>query len=118
MKALSIKDPWSYHICAGIKDVENRTWKTNYRGRIYVHVPAKSDIMYYLPNPYVYENMLPSNRILSAIIGEVDIWDCVMDDDSIWAQSNHWHWLLKDAVLYDKPILNVKGKLRLWEYKR
>lgn len=27
MKVLSIQQPWAALICAGIKDVENRTWK-------------------------------------------------------------------------------------------
>ncbi len=37
VKCLSIKNPLSYLICAGIKDVENRTWRTDYRGTIYIH---------------------------------------------------------------------------------
>ena len=27
MKVLSVKQPWAYLICSGIKDIENRTWK-------------------------------------------------------------------------------------------
>jgi len=26
-KAISVRQPWAYLICAGIKDIENRTWK-------------------------------------------------------------------------------------------
>ena len=37
MKALSIKQPWAWLICAGYKDIENRDWSTKFRGRIYVH---------------------------------------------------------------------------------
>ena len=35
--ALSIKNPVSYLVASGAKWVENRTWKTDYRGRIYIH---------------------------------------------------------------------------------
>ncbi|RZK62259.1 MAG: ASCH domain-containing protein, partial [Pedobacter sp.] len=35
MKALSIKQPWATLISTGIKDIENRTWATKHRGRIY-----------------------------------------------------------------------------------
>jgi hypothetical protein len=28
-------------IAHGIKDIENRTWKTHFRGRIYIHASAK-----------------------------------------------------------------------------
>ena len=49
MKALSIKQPWASLIAHGIKDIENRTWKTNFRGRIYIHAcgkPIKRDLVY------------------------------------------------------------------------
>lgn len=26
------------------------------------------------------------------------------------------NWVLKDAVLFDKPVLNVKGKLSFWDF--
>lgn len=42
MKALSIKQPFAALIVHGIKDIENRTWKTNYRGKIYIHASAVS----------------------------------------------------------------------------
>ena len=32
MKALTIKQPWASLIVHGIKDIENRTWRTDYRG--------------------------------------------------------------------------------------
>ena len=37
MKALSIRQPWAWLIIHAGKDVENRTWCTNYRGRFLVH---------------------------------------------------------------------------------
>ncbi len=37
MKALSIRQPWAWLIIHGGKDIENRTWSTNYRGRFLVH---------------------------------------------------------------------------------
>lgn len=41
MKALTVKNPFGYLICYGIKDVENRTWNTKYRGTILIHTSAK-----------------------------------------------------------------------------
>jgi len=43
MKALSIRQPWASLIMAGIKPVENRTWKTNFRGRIWIHAGKRYD---------------------------------------------------------------------------
>ena len=37
MKAITIKQPWASLIVHGIKDIENRTWRTNYRGRVLIH---------------------------------------------------------------------------------
>ena len=40
MKAISIKQPWASLIAHGIKDIENRSWRTNYRGRVLIHAGA------------------------------------------------------------------------------
>jgi hypothetical protein len=47
----------------------------------------------------------------------VVIADCVQNHPSVWAEKGCWNWVLKDAVLFDKPIQNVKGKLGFGEYK-
>lgn len=156
MKALSIKQPWASLIALGIKDIENRTWKTNFRGRIYIHASAKwvenpqvsdtygfvyNDIQwsyitenYALPLTALLDPKCPFDRLpISAIIGEVDIVDCVINHSSIWAEKsdpelwdNHgnpiydkplYNWVLANAVLYDEPILNVKGKLSFWDFQ-
>lgn len=47
MKALSIRQPWAWLIVAGIKPVENRTWRTHYRGPLVIHAgkhPASETI--------------------------------------------------------------------------
>jgi len=129
MKALSIKQPWASLIAHGIKDIENRTWKTHFRGRIYIHA---SGVSAGTPIELLDENQM---KLLqsgfcelhypkSGIIGEVDIIDCVVNHPSIWAEKTHcayshlkptYNWVLANPVLYDKPILNVKGKLSFWE---
>lgn len=113
MKALSIKDPWGYLIAIGEKDVENRTWQTNFRGRILIHVSAKPDKGFRLP----YKVDMPPERSLGAIIGEVTIVDCISNSLSLWAEDGCFHWILENPVLYEKPITGIKGKLGLWEYK-
>lgn len=32
MKAIVVRQPWAWAVVAGIKSIENRTWKTAYRG--------------------------------------------------------------------------------------
>lgn len=138
-KAISIKQPWAYLICAGIKDVENRTWPTKYRGRVYIHASAKPVGQYFSEGVFTADqlnSLIQSKKInliekvqLSAIIGHVDIVDCVINHDSIWAEKSEtglldeptneygkpiYNWILANPVLFDKPILNVKGKLSFW----
>lgn len=134
MKAVSIKQPWASLIAHGIKDIENRTWQTHFRGRIYVHAsgkPAKEPYKIFTDEQasvFIDSDldfkMLESYKQTSMIIGEVDIVDCVINHESIWAEKTDfsqedpqsiWNWVLANPVLYEKPILNVKGKLSFWE---
>ena len=38
---LSVRQPWAWLLCENLKDVENRNWKTNYRGTLYIHAGKK-----------------------------------------------------------------------------
>ena len=127
MKTLSVRQPWANLIVHGIKDIENRTWKTNYRGRIYIHAPSLSVKLYKICHNEIdnsifcrnYENnyeYLFDQLLFSAIIGTVEIINCIRDSKSTWADPDCWHWTLKNPELFKEPILNVKGKLSLWEY--
>lgn len=138
MKALSIKQPWTSLIANGIKDIENRTWKTNFRGRIYIHASAKKitnskfiSLIELYRLGLSEEMLIKANKETfnfdkldySAIIGEVDIIDCVINHPSIWAENKNdltkkptYNWVLANPVLYKKPIINVKGKLSFWEF--
>ena len=47
MKVLTVKQPWAYLLCAGIKDIENRTWKLpeKYRGeRVLIHASGTTKV--------------------------------------------------------------------------
>lgn len=122
MKAITIKQPWASLICKGIKDIENRTWKTNFRGRILVHCGAKR-----LKYDNWYDSNLSNDQLIeipagmpipcvnSAIIGSVEIIDCVQNYSSIWAEKGVWNWVLANAKLFPQAI-PYKGKLSFWDY--
>lgn len=147
MKALSIKQPWASLIAHGIKDIENRTWLTKFRGKVLIHASAKTvkDFDFTIEQSgNLWMNGFDQTTILScderfpvsAIIGEVEIVDCVINYKSIWAEKTEgvtdsntqqfipsnkqkpiYNWVLANPVLYDKSILNVKGKLSFWEFE-
>lgn len=58
-KVISIKNPVSYLVASGIKDVENRTWTTDYRGWIYIHSSGDRDHFFTFLDDYpeVIENI-------------------------------------------------------------
>lgn len=151
MKAVSVKQPWAQLICLGVKPIENRTWATKYRGRVYIHASGKPVPFNGMDNGMkftqdqlrevfkicpVKDGRYPdvmSKYLNGAIIGEVDIIDCVRGHESIWAEHVArvirkvegapkeinvpvYNWVLENAVLYDNPIENVKGALSFWDY--
>jgi hypothetical protein len=127
-EVITIKQPWASLIVHGIKDIENRTWPCpdKYIGqRVLIHASLKPD-----REPYMIFNDVQADAIdncimdvcgyykqTGAIIGSVEIVGCSINHPSIWAEKGCWNWVLKNAVLFDKPIENVKGKLGFWEYE-
>lgn len=136
MKTITIKNPWAYLICSGEKNIENRTWPTKFRGRVLVHASAKPIVVKNPKNVFTYaqfESLSIDQRLLvkstyltnSAIIGSVEIVDCTVNYESIWAEKTDasdllspviFNWVLANPVLFAKPITNVKGRLSFWEY--
>jgi hypothetical protein len=171
MKTLSIRQPYATLVCKGIKNVENRTWNTKYRGKLLIHASGKSlawpelkymtkafvkeyqkyygyDLLprdtsnsfkgyiqflnelvqfYHLSNWLKYD--MPMDEIKRAvkeygltmptqcIIGEVELVDVISNSKDVFAHPGCLYWIFDKAVLYDKPIMNVMGKLQLWEYE-
>jgi len=134
MKTITIKQPWASLIVEGIKDVENRTWPTKFRGRVLVHAGATLvkfnalvDILTYPQFDILKGNVSPFiGNYLGAIIGSVEIVDCVINHKSIWADKTDletvvwsskpiYNWILANPIKFDKPI-PAKGKLSFWEF--
>jgi len=133
MKALSFKQPWAWLVCAGHKDIDNRSWHIhmppllNYPAdpkRIYVHTGKTIDedafkwIAERIPMSITQNfmvNGLPDRGmfITGAIIGEVDITGCVDHSDSPWF-FGPYGFTLANPVLYGEPI-PCKGMLGFFE---
>lgn len=172
MKTLSIKNPLSYFVAYGLKDVENRSWTTKYRGKLYIHssgeniiwpdyrlLPDKvkkrletvckngveyskmeSDLQAWLDLVYSASQFLGVDiedestdrdfekkirkaaakngypMVSQAVIGTVELVDIVRDSSSPWSKPHQYHWILKNPQPLDKPILGVKGHLKLWDF--
>lgn len=138
-RILSVRQPWAWCIFHG-KGTENRTHKTGFLGRLWIHAGAgwsrrgEND-------PRVLEawNAGSSRRMgmptstpwaygfrLSAIVGSVDLVDCHPDSGCCrpWGESHYvdaagtsrtdlWHWV------FEKPqelrhAVDAKGRLGIW----
>jgi len=44
LRCLSVRQPWAWAICAGVKKIENRVWQTEHRGPIAIQA-GKSKVM-------------------------------------------------------------------------
>ncbi|MBF0759515.1 hypothetical protein IR148_00470 [Dysgonomonas mossii] len=123
-KALSVQQPFALLEVLGIKDVENRSWETSYRGRIYIHAcGTKKKSIYSLTEsqqeivsdiPLIGTLLKDTQMMYSAIIGHVDLVAITENSSSIWAIPGHYHWILANPVMFETPIVNVKGNLNLW----
>lgn len=124
VKALTVCEPYATLIMRGLKPVENRTWATPYRGRIYLHAGKSRqwltlddaetrDVAYDIPL---------SEMHFGAIIGTVNLVDCVHIDDMpkkypAIADHHHtngpWCWIVESPT----PIgpWPWKGQLGLFD---
>jgi len=147
MKTITIKQPWASLIVEGIKDIENRTWPTKYRGRVLVHAAKSwnkqnaeiciSDLMVknalnnlgiihkYDDEEIGYNGYSFSGMQTGAIIGSVEIVDCVVNHPSVWAEKTDkfadifikptYNWVLANPIKFPEPI-PANGKLSFWNY--
>jgi hypothetical protein len=121
VKALSVRQPWAWLIVAGYKDVENRKWATNFRGKIYIHagkILDRAGLTLITSgsmniNQDIRDAVRHNSWTLGAIIGEVEIVDCVTQSDSPWFKGPY-AFVLERPALYERPI-PCKGKLGFFE---
>ena len=126
MKVISLKQPFASLIAEGYKEYEFRTWKTSYRGEIYIHAGLSIDKE--AMKRFEYLNLdYPQGQI----IAKCNITDCVLIDEKMKELLKK-----KDPIVYQGAILSNKkeygfkleniekikpiktiGKLSIWEYK-
>ena len=128
MKVLSVKQPWAALLVNGIKDIENRTRRTTFRGRILIHA-SKAQRSGFIADflteeqakavceAKIEDSDFRKSLVRGMIIGSIEIYDCVKNDSSIWAEKNVWNWKVRKPILFKKPI-PAKSKLGLWNFEK
>lgn len=129
MKALSVRNPWAAAIIHLGKDVENRTWTTQHRGRIAIHASLEPDRDAIIPidtDPRIDADYFDCLRLdAGKIIGTVNLvsihrdGECPVGCNVEWAFPETgprpmFHWILRDPHPFETPWAH-KGALQLWE---
>lgn len=125
MRCLSLRQPWAWLVVSNLKDVENRKWATKYRGQLLIHASKKWDAE---GEEFILSHLVKKHRILiprglpsehhheisyGAIVGMVDVINCVRQYDSPWF-FGPYGFVLRNAVKFVKPF-PFKGALGLFE---
>lgn len=119
MKALSIRQPWAWLIVNGYKDIENRSWRTKYRGPVLIHAAKGMTRNEYEEACRTVVDVLAAIDIpdfealeRGGIVGVAEIVDCVDTSTSPWYMGEKGFVLANARPL---PFTPMKGKLSFFE---
>jgi len=120
MKALSLLQPWAHLVIYGGKDIENRTWRTTFRGRVAIHASQRHAMSEYfsasdLINTRSIGAETPNEVTYGAVIGTVEIVDCINHSDSPWF-CGPYGFVLRNPQPLAKPVF-CRGSLGLWDWE-
>ncbi len=130
MKVLSLKEPWASLISEKIKCIETRSWKTNYRGELYIHASKRKLTKNHLKEYKEQLNLLvDTNFKYGYIIAKCKLVDCKYMDKKFINEIKRNHneykcgaysigryaWILKDIETLKEPI-PTNGQLGIWNY--
>ncbi len=126
MKVITIKQPFATLIAEGMKQYEFRTWRTKYRGELYIHAGLGVD-----KKAMERYKKLNLDYPKGCIIAKCSLTDCLSVDIDFRKQLEIenpyvYHSIIKhqewegyafklENVKKIEPI-EIKGKLSLWDY--
>ncbi|MGE5456616.1 MAG: ASCH domain-containing protein [Ignavibacteriales bacterium] len=130
MKVLSLTEPYAALIKENIKKIETRSWKTNYRGEIYIHASLTPISKEAKNNDKLMSLVNNMDLSFGNIICKCNLVDCIyMDKEFVEKikQNNpaeytcgeyevgRYAWLLENVEPL-KEVIASKGELGIWNY--
>lgn len=118
MKVLSVRQPWAWLIVHGLKDIENRSWSTRFRGTVLIHAGKQFDadgeigVRLKFPDLSVALPEQPQDYGRGGIVGMVDIVDCVTESDSPWFMGEYGFVMRNARPL---PFFPMRGALGFFD---
>jgi hypothetical protein len=113
MKILVVRQPWAWLIVKGRKDIENRSWRTRFRGPLLIQAAASLPTAEALAEARLRRVKLPARFETGGIVGMVEVVDCVETSRSKWFDGYGYGWVLSAAQ--PLPFTPHKGRLGLFE---
>lgn len=134
LRALTVRQPWAWAIATQGKNIENRTWKTPYRGLVAIHAgKSGEDMDAVLPVDQadrrfraIYAKVKLSRAmtpeavhlLCGRVVAVAELRGCHEEEYGgvrcgPWAIPGQWHWNLFDARPLSEPV-PCKGALGLW----
>lgn len=130
MKVLSLIEPWASLIKNKKKMVETRSWKTNYRGELYIHASLTKIPKYAKENKELMQLVCMEEIQYGYILCKCTLVDCIyMTKEYVeMMKKEHYQeyvcgeykegryaWILEDISVLPEPIA-AKGHLGIWNY--
>ena len=131
MKVLTIKEPFATLIKNKVKYIETRSWKTNYRGELYIHA-GLAKLSKEVKNRKGLSELYNEDELkYGFIICKCNLVDCIYMTEEFIKQEKEknlnnfiagryevgrYAWVLDNIELID-PI-QAKGQLGIWNYKK
>lgn len=130
MKVLSLIEPWAILIKDKKKFIETRSWKTEYRGELYIHASITKVSKDTLSNKELMDVVGNSPLNFGYIVCKCKLVDCIyMTKEYVEEmkknnyqeyvcgeyEEGRYAWVLKDIEVLDKPI-KARGQLNIWNY--
>lgn len=127
MKVLSVREPFASLIMEKTKTIETRSWKTNYRGELYIH-----SCLSYSKSQNEKEalKLLKNDIQFGKILCKCNLIDCIYMDEQYIKKTKfkdpinykcgryevgRYAWVLDNIEPLKNPI-SIKGRLGIWNY--
>lgn len=102
MRCISLWNPWALAWLLDnprLKKFETRDWSTDYRGPLLIHAAKKrdGDVRAALNDPEMLDDlgvraMYPADLAFGAVIGKLDITDCIPMSKMCWPGETEQRW--------------------------
>ena len=129
IKVLSIIEPWATLIKERKKFIETRSWKTSYRGELYIHASNKKikekdekiiELLKLIPDITMgYGHIICKCKLVDCVYMDQEFLDKIQKNKQEILCGEYslgrYAWILEDIESLEKSI-PAKGHLNIWKF--